>query len=279
MIPCDVRGCGGSDCGVGKVTGIDGYDWSVLGCDNPAPGDPEVFRRTAVAFLGQAKAVTSQGQTLAAALDRMAEFRQAGDADRWDEVESSLVPLMTAAVAIRAAYEGAADAVNAYWPALQAAQVLAVSAWHRGKAAQGEILAATARVVAAQAQVDQAGAACDAAASASEAVRPAGLAEAYRVARAGLAAAQASLGEARMALAAAVALKDQAAAEAQEATAKFAAEMAPLSRMPSMPTVRYTLEGNGVGRLTVVPADGGPTYTVTVPDKRKSLDGRPPPGG
>lgn len=126
--------------------GIDGYDWSVFG-GNPAPGDPDAVRAIAARLRDLADGVGVQSRLLQS-VGSDSESIWVGPAasafrPHLDKLPDQLGKLTTS-------YGQAADALDAYWPALADAQQMAVEAWHKARAAQY-------RIDAAQAQVHQAG--------------------------------------------------------------------------------------------------------------------------
>lgn len=137
------------------MAGIDGYDWSVFG-GNPAPGDPDTVRSIGSRLRDLADSVEAQNRLLRS-VGGDSESVWVGPAA--NAFRPHLHKLPGQLDKLTTSYRDAADALDGYWPRLQAAQQLAVQAWHRAQAAQTQIHSAQARVASTS---QAAGAAADA---------------------------------------------------------------------------------------------------------------------
>ena len=211
--------------------GIDGYDWSPFG-GNPAPGDADVVRGIAARLSDLAGTVEMQNRLLQS-VSADSESIWEGPAARAfrphvDKLPGQLTKLSTS-------YGDAAEALDGYWPRLQAAQQLAVEALGRYRVAQAAL--DDARSSAARAD-GLASAAADAynhavvQASAgppdptgATTVQLSGLQRSYQAASAQAAAAHAAVASADAAVSAARSLAGQARAEARAAASTVAARL------------------------------------------------------
>lgn len=211
--------------------GIDGYDWSDLG-GNPAPGDPDAVRAMGSRLRDLADSVQVQNRLLRS-VGADGESVWVGPAA--DAFRPHLAKLPGQMDKLTTSYRDAADALDAYWPRLAAAQQLAVAGWHRAQAAKRD--AGTARAEVASAAT-AAGAAADAynhavtAAAAlpadptgATALRVSTLQSAYRSASSRLSAANSTLAAAQAGLQAARSMIDSARSEARASARQAAASL------------------------------------------------------
>jgi hypothetical protein len=212
------------------MTGIDGYDWSVFGA-NPVPGDPDVVRGIAAQLRDLADDAGIQNRLLQSVASDSEAVWVGPAADRFRPRIGKLPGQLDKLIA---SYGDAADALDAYWPALRGAQDLAVEALRKAQAAQAaigqarsELSQADSAAGNARTSYNQASQALSGATNASSAqtAQVASLQASYQAAQSQVSAATGALGAAQGQLAAAHALKDQAVGAASTAAHRAASSL------------------------------------------------------